>query len=102
MGTPARPWLAGFPWLLMSLLPAFAGPSPAPSSGVSKVPLSGVSAPSPFSNVIRLGESATQAAWREGSLISHLRGVDPFGITIRGPYKGLPPVVEHPAELPNR
>jgi hypothetical protein len=83
--------------LLVLLLPAFAGPLPAPS----RVPASSTSAPSPFLNVIRLGESATQAAWRGAHLLSHLRGIDPFGITIRGPYKGLPAVAEHPPEQPN-
>lgn len=87
--------------LLISVLPAFAAPSPAPLSGAWRVPASGASAPSPFLNVLRLGESATQIALREGHLLSHLRGIDPFGITIRGPYKGLPPVAEHPAEQPN-
>jgi hypothetical protein len=83
--------------LLMSLLPVFAGPAP----GASRLPAASASAPSPFSNVIRLGEWATQVAMRESHLLSHKRGFDPFGITIRGPYKGLPPVVEHPAEQPN-
>ena len=82
-------------WLL-GISPAFAGPAPAPASGASRVP----AAPSPFLNVGRLGEWAAQAALREGHLLSHLRGIDPFGITIRGPYKGLP-VAEHPAEKPN-
>src|SRR5208283_5464433 len=91
-------WLLGFlaSWLL-GISPAFAGPSPAPASGASRVP----AAPSPFLNVSRLGESAAQAALREGHLLSHLRGIDPFGIAIRGPYKGLPPVAEHPAEKAN-
>src|SRR5271166_6247226 len=83
-------WILGFlaSWLL-GISPAFADPSPAPASGASRVP----AAPSPFQNVSRLGESAAQAVLREGHLLSHLRGIDPFGITIRGPYKGLPPVV---------
>jgi hypothetical protein len=94
-------WFLGFlvSWLL-GISPAFAGPSPAPASA-SRVPAPGLSAPSPFLNVGRLGEWAAQAALREGHLLSHLRGIDPFGITIRGPYKGLPPVAEHPAEKPN-
>src|SRR5271165_5015928 len=85
-------WLLGFlaSWLL-GISPAFAGSSPAPASA-SRVPAPGVSAPSPFLNVGRLGEWAAQAALREGHLLSHLRGIDPFGITIRGPFKGLPPV----------
>ena len=94
-------WFLGFlvSWLL-GISPAFADPSPALASA-SRVPAPGLSAPSPFLNVGRLGEWAAQAALREGHLLSHLRGIDPFGITIRGPYKGLPPVAEHPAEKPN-
>ena len=83
--------------LLMSLLPVFAGPEP----GASRLPASSASTPNPFSNVLRLGEWATQVAMRVSPLLSHKRGIDPFGITIRGPYKGLPPVVEHAAEKPN-
>ena len=96
-GNPASALVRGISMLLMSLLPVFAGPLPAPS----RVPASSTSAPSPFLNVIRLGESAAQTAWREAHLLSHLRGIDPFGITIRGPYKGLPPVAEHQPEQPN-
>jgi hypothetical protein len=96
-GNPANALARGTTMLLMSLLPVFAGPAP----GASRLPAPSASAPSPFSNVIRLGEWAAQVAMRESHLLSHKRGVDPFGITIRGPYKGLPPVVEHPAEQPN-
>jgi hypothetical protein len=96
-GNPANSLARGICVLLLSLLPVFAGPAP----GASRLPASSASAPSPFSNVLRLGEWAAQVAMREGPLLSHKRGVDPFGITIRGPYKGLPPVVEHPAEQPN-
>jgi hypothetical protein len=80
----------GFFAVRMSLLPAFAGPLP----GL----VSGASAPSSFFNVNQLGESTKLAAQREGRLLSHLHTTDPFGITIRGPFKGLPPVAEHPSE----
>jgi hypothetical protein len=83
--------------LLLSLLPLFAAPAP----GASVAPASAASAPSPFSNVLRLGEWAAQVAMRVSPLLSHKRAIDPFGINIRGPYKGLPPVVEHPAEQTN-
>jgi hypothetical protein len=96
-GNPANALARGITMLLMSLLPVFAGPAP----GASRLPASSASAPNPFSNVIRLGEWAAQVAMRESHLLSHKRGVDPFGISIRGPYKGLPPVVEHSAEQPN-
>jgi hypothetical protein len=95
-GSPAGTLSRGISILLMSLLPVFAGSGP----GASRLPASSASAPSPFSNVLRLGEWAAQVAMRVSPLLSHKRGVDPFGITIRGPYKGLPPVVEHQAEQP--
>jgi hypothetical protein len=74
-------------------LPAFADPGvPAVSIGTpSKAP-----SPNDFVTVNHLGESDQQAAVRAGQLLSHRRTTDPFGNTIRGPYKGLPPVVEHP------
>ena len=90
-------WLLGF---LVSWLLVFPRRLQAPRPP-RRLALASTGAPSPFLNVSRLGESAAQAALRDGHLLSHLRGIDPFGITIRGPYKGLPPVVEHPAEKPN-
>jgi hypothetical protein len=63
-------------------------------------PISGASSPSPFVTVSHLGESDQQAALRDQQLLSHRRATDLFGITIRGPFKGLPPVVEHPTATP--
>jgi hypothetical protein len=86
-------WLLGFlvSWLLGNS-PAFAGPAPA----APNVSASRASAPIAYLTVNHLGESDQQAALKEGQLLSHRRTTDPFGITIRGPFKGLPPVVEHP------
>jgi hypothetical protein len=53
-----------------------------------------------FVTVNRLGESEREAALRDEKLLSHHRTVDPFGIAARGPFKGLPPVVEQPAAAP--
>ena len=53
-----------------------------------------------FVTVNRLGESDQEAALRDGKLLSHRRTTDPFGITVRGPFKGLPPVAEQPAAAP--
>jgi hypothetical protein len=50
--------------------------------------------------VNRLGDPNQPAAAREGQLLSHRRATDPFGNTIRGPYKALPPVLEHPTATP--
>jgi hypothetical protein len=101
LGNPANSLARAIFLLLISLLPAFAGPSPTPPSAASHVPASGASAASPFLNVLRLGESATQVATHESHLLSRTRGIDPFGIAIRGPYKGLPPVAQHPVEQPS-
>jgi hypothetical protein len=81
---------------LTSLLPAFADPAPV----VSHEPATRVSAPGAFVAVNRLGDPNQPAAAREGQLLSHRRATDPFGNTIRGPYKALPPVLEHPTATP--
>jgi hypothetical protein len=79
-------------FLLQSLLPAWADPAP----GASKLPASVVPSGSAYLTVKHLGESEQQASTRESELLSHRRATDPFGNDIRGPFKGLPPVVEHP------
>ena len=79
---------------LLSPLSAFADPvTDAPATNVGK----SVGA---FVTVNRLGESDREAALRDGKLLSHRRTADPFGIAVRGPFKGLPPVVEQPAATP--
>jgi hypothetical protein len=97
-GNLAKPWarkiprLIGFLTVLMCLLPAFADPVPVVSNG----PASGVSTPNAYLTVSHFGEPDQQAALREGQLLSRRRSTDPFGNSIRGPYKALPAVVEHP------
>ena len=55
-----------------------------------------------LSTVSHLGESDQQAAAAGGAIVvASPRPTDPFGNTIRGPYKGLPPVVEHPTPAPD-
>ena len=86
-------WLLGFlAFWLLGISPAFADAAPA----VPNVSASPASAPIVYLTVNHLGESEQQAALKEGQLLSHRRTTDPFGIAIRGPFKGLPPVVEHP------
>jgi hypothetical protein len=81
--------------LLLALLPAFADPQP----GAFKMP---ASLPVAFVTINHLGESEQQSALREKQLLSHSRAIDPFGFTIRGAFKGLPPVVEHPTATPGQ
>jgi hypothetical protein len=78
---------------MLSPLSAFADPATgAPDTKASKVSSGGA-----FVTVSHLGESDKEAALRGGKLLSHRRATDPFGITVRGPFRGLPPVVEQPA-----
>ena len=56
--------------------------SPAPSS-------------SPYAIVNHIGEADQQVTLREDKLLAHRRTIDPFGIAIRGKFKGLPPVEQH-------
>jgi hypothetical protein len=58
--------------------------SPAPSS-------------SPYAIVNHIGEADQQVTLREDKLLAHRRTIDPFGLAIRGKFKGLPPVEQHPA-----
>jgi hypothetical protein len=79
---------------MLSPLSAFADPvTEAPNTNVGKSVVT-------FVTVNRLGESEREAALRDGKLLSHRRTADPFGIAVRGPFKGLPPVVEQPAAAP--
>jgi hypothetical protein len=85
-------------FLVAILLPlsAFADPATsAPDTKVAKVLSAGA-----FATVSRLGESDREAALRDEKLLSHHRATDPFGITVRGPFKGLPPVVAQPPAAP--
>ena len=80
----------------VAMLSTFAGPATgAPDTKVAKVLSAGA-----FATVSRLGESDREAAQRDGQLLSHHRATDPFGITVRGPLKGLPPVAEQPVAVP--
>jgi hypothetical protein len=52
----------------------------------------------PYAIVNYLGEADEQVTLKDGKLLAHRRTADPFGIAIRGKFKGLPPVAEnHPA-----
>jgi hypothetical protein len=86
---------------LMALLAAMLSPISAFADPVTGAPDTKVGkSVGAFVTVNRLGESDREAALRDGKLLSHRRTADPFGITVRGPFKGLPPVVEQPAAVP--
>jgi hypothetical protein len=48
---------------------------------------------SPYQIVSQIGEAAQQLTLKDGKLLAHRRTTDPFGVAIRGKFKGLPPVV---------
>jgi hypothetical protein len=51
---------------------------------------------SPYAVVNHVGEADQQVTLKDGKLLAHRRNADPFGVAIRGKFKGLPPVTEHP------
>ena len=55
---------------------------------------------SPYAIVDHLGEAEQQVTQREDRLLAHRRTIDPFGVAMRGKFKGLPPVEQHPAPAP--
>src|ERR1700738_350761 len=52
---------------------------------------------SPYAVVNHVGEADQQVTLKDGKLLAHRRTADPFGVGIRGKFKGLPPVAEHPS-----
>jgi hypothetical protein len=60
----------------------------------SPVPLA-----NPYSVVNHVGEADQQVTLKDGQLLAHRRTTDPFGVAIRGKFKGLPPVAEHPSAV---
>jgi hypothetical protein len=51
---------------------------------------------SPYAVVNHIGEADQQVTLKDSQLLAHRRSTDPFGVAIRGKFKGLPPVAEHP------
>ncbi len=68
-----------------------------PAQGDGKT--SSVPAASPYAVVNHMGEADQQVTLKDGKLLTHRRTADPFGIAIRGKFKGLPPVAEHPSAV---
>ena len=67
-----------------------------PGQGDIRTPVTPVPAPSPYAIVNHVGEPEQQISLLDGTLLVHRRTADPFGVAIRGPFKGLPLVAEHP------
>jgi hypothetical protein len=79
---------------LLTLATSVSGdPAPDPSRTSPAPPPSA----NPYAIVNHIGEADQQVTLREDKLLAHRRTIDPFGIAIRGKFKGLPPVEQHPA-----
>src|SRR5438105_284421 len=61
-----------------------------------------VSSPSPYVIVNHIDQADQQISLRDGKLLTHRHATDPFGLAMGGKFKGLPPVVEHPAISPTK
>jgi hypothetical protein len=64
--------------------------------GQGDVRTSPIPAASPYAIINHVGEPEQQISLLDGTLLVHRRTADPFGVAIRGPFKGLPLVAEHP------
>jgi hypothetical protein len=49
-----------------------------------------------------IGDAQQQVSLDDGRLLAHRRTTDSFGVAIRGKFKGLPVVAEHPAATPSQ
>jgi hypothetical protein len=82
---------------LLAMLALATSASGDPVQGDGKT--SAVRAASPYAVVNHVGEADQQVTLKDGQLLAHRRTADPFGVAIRGKFKGLPPVAEHPSAV---
>src|SRR5260370_22227233 len=68
-----------------------------PAQGDGKT--SPVPTANPYAVVNHVGEADQRVTLKDGQLLAHRRTADPFGVGIRGKFKGLPPVAEHPSAV---
>jgi hypothetical protein len=92
-GSSALPMLIG----LLAMLALATSASGDPGQGIGKT--SAVPSASPYAVVNHVGEADQQVTLKDGKLLAHRRTTDPFGVAIRGKFKGLPPVAEHPSTV---
>jgi len=86
--------LASIAVLGMVCAPRLVSADPAQDAGVQ-----GKVAPLParYGVVNHIGDVQQQVSLADGKLLAHRRATDPFGVAIRGKFKGLPTLAEHPA-----
>jgi hypothetical protein len=80
---------------LIAMLGLATSASGDPAQGDGKT--AAVPAASPYAVVNHVGEADQQVTLKDGKLLAHRRTADPFGVAIRGKFKGLPPAAEHPS-----
>jgi hypothetical protein len=54
---------------------------------------------SAYANINQIGGADEQISLKDGKLLAHGRGVDPFGVATDGKFKNLPHAAESPAAL---
>src|SRR5258707_694771 len=90
-----RLWLGLIGTFTMLALATSASGDPVQGDGkTSPVPVA-----NPYAVVNHVGEADQQVTLKDGQLLAHRRTADPFGVAIRGKFKGLPPVAEHPSAV---
>ena len=88
----SRPYGTGLCLLaFFMLVTPISADSPAARGDASPAPST-----NPYTIVNHMGEADQQVRLLEDKLLAHRRTIDPFGIAIRGKFKGLPPVEQHP------
>jgi len=65
--------------------------------GDSKKAITAGGGQSSYAIINQIGEADEQISLKDGKLLAHRRGVDPFGIASDGKFKNLPRVAERPA-----
>jgi hypothetical protein len=80
--------------LSMAWAPGSVSADPAQDAGAQG---KAVPVPEPYGVVNHIGDEQQQVSLDDGKLLTHRRTTDSFGVAIRGKFKGLPPVAEHPA-----
>jgi hypothetical protein len=91
--------LASIAVLGMVCAPRLVSADPAQANGTQ-----GKAAPLPerYGVVNHIGDAQQQVSLDDGRLLAHRRTTDSFGVAIRGKFKGLPAITEHPAATPSQ
>jgi hypothetical protein len=82
--------------LLALSVPAMSGLADPAQTDVKK-PVAAAGSPSPYAVINHLDDADQQVSVKDGKLLTHRHKTDPFGIAINGKFKGLPAIVDHPA-----